>query len=68
MMELVLVFCLIDSPDRCIERNEPIPDTTNSLACASLGQQVGQNYLHTHPNWRLVTWRCQDATRHQDPA
>ncbi len=68
MLELVLVFCLIDQPDRCIERSEPVPETTSSIACASLGQQFGQDYLSTHPQWRLSTWRCQDARRHQDPA
>ena len=68
MIELVLVFCMVGTPDRCIERNEPMADAMSQIACVSMGQQIGQEYLREHPNWRLVNWRCQDSVRHQEPA
>jgi hypothetical protein len=68
MLELVIVYCMIGAPDRCVERGQIMQEGVSQIGCVTLGQMMGQEYLKTHPNWRLATWRCQDARRHEEHA
>ena len=68
MWELVIVYCMIGTPDRCVERTQLMPEVVSPMGCVTMGQQVGQEYLRAHPDWRLANWRCQDASRHKEHA
>jgi hypothetical protein len=68
MIELVLIYCLGDSPQPggaepdpagCIEKRLPMEDFTNPSACMMGAQQRAQEYLVAHPKWHLSGWRCE---------
>jgi hypothetical protein len=68
MIELVLIYCLGDSPpsgataadnSSCIEKRLPMEDFSNPNACMMGAQQRAQEYLVAHPKWHLSGWRCE---------
>lgn len=68
MIELVLVYCLSDSPDKCIEKREPVEDGQSSMVCVVGAQTYADGYLHTHPEYRLKGWRCEQGRPPESPA
>lgn len=66
MIELVLVYCLSDLPDRCLEKREALEAPVSMIACTMRAQNSAQEYLHTHPLYKLAAWRCeQDKPREE---
>jgi hypothetical protein len=61
---LVIVLCLIGSPDRCETIRPPEwPAHMSLLDCAMFGQHFASDWLRLHPNYdvdyRLRSWRCE---------
>jgi hypothetical protein len=67
MLELVLIYCMIGAPDRCIEQRVPMFGDSG-IQCMIRGQTEASRYLATHPNWLLASWRCMASSAVQDPA
>jgi hypothetical protein len=68
MIELVLVYCLSASPDRCLERREPLVPPISMMGCTMTAQTTAQDYLRSHPLYRLASWRCEMDKPREDPA
>ncbi len=68
MIELVLIYCLSDAPDRCIERREPLAGPASALECTINAQAHAQEYVVSHPKYRLARWRCEVDKPAEDPA
>ena len=58
MISLVLIVCLIASPDTCREERPPI-DVISAFECVLQGQQIAHDWLEDHPKWTLSGWRCE---------
>lgn len=56
MIELTLTVCLLAAPSDC--RQERVPFEGSIFVCALQGQQAAQEWLASHPKWRLQRWRC----------
>ena len=67
MIELVLVFCLSDTPDRCTEKREAFTEYANPMQCTMSAQQHAQEYLAAHPRYMLAKWRCEVDKPHDRP-
>ena len=57
MIELVIVYCLSAAPDRCVERRTEM-ENSGPMACTMTAQTLAQQYLATHPAYRMSGWRC----------
>ena len=68
MIELVLVYCLANAPDRCVEQREPLGENGSVLECTMSAQQHAQEYLEMNPKYRLASWRCEIDKPRQQPA
>lgn len=68
MIELVLVYCLANAPDRCVEQREALGPNSTALECSVNAQQHAQEYLEMNPKYRLSAWRCEVDKPHQQPA
>lgn len=62
LVEIILVVCLLASPDRCEEQRPPI-DRLSLVGCLSDGQLIAIEWLNEHPKWRLAGWRCRIGPR-----
>ncbi len=51
-----------------MERREPIGDDAMALACTVRAQQIAQEYIEVHPQWRLKGWRCEKDMPARAPA
>jgi hypothetical protein len=49
MIELVLVYCLSDVPDRCVERREALSENITPMQCTIDAQQRAQVYGEPPP-------------------
>ncbi len=68
MIELVLIYCLNNTPDRCLERREALVEPVNMMSCTMRAQSVAQEYLEMHPTYRLSRFRCELDKPHESPA
>ncbi len=68
MIELVLVYCLATSPDRCLERREPLEPPMSLIACSLSAQTMALDYVRSHPAYRLKGWRCEIDKPRESPA
>jgi len=68
MIELVLVYCLSNSPDRCLEKREALEAPVNMISCTMRAQNSAQEYLQTHPLYKLASWRCEQDKPREEPA
>jgi hypothetical protein len=68
MIELVLVYCLADMPDRCEERRQEMQESAGPLACTLDAQRIAGAYVVEHPKWRLATFRCEIGKPREFPA
>lgn len=66
MVQLVLVFCLLGSPDSCTEQR-PMMEGLSMMACMTQGQHAAQAWLADHPKWVLSRWRCEQNVPRQRP-
>ncbi len=68
MIELILVYCLSNAPDRCLERREALDHVGSAIECTMRAQNVAQAYIQSHPAYRLKGWRCEVDTPRESPA
>ena len=68
MIELVLVYCLNASPDRCLERREALVPPANMMSCTIRAQTTAQEYLEMHPLYRLAGFRCEQDKPREIPS
>ena len=68
MLELVLVYCLISDAQTCVEKRQPFMTDMTPDSCMKDAQTYAEQYLETHPQWRLASWRCELDVPHDDPA
>ena len=59
MVQLVLVFCMLASPNSCKEERPMLEGMTLSR-CMVQSQQIASTWLADHPNWSLARWRCEN--------
>jgi hypothetical protein len=67
MIELVLVLCMINQPDRCMEHRPIFEDPMTETECLNNAQQIASTYLRDHPGWTLRAWRCEKDKPHEIP-
>lgn len=64
MIELVLLACLVDSPDRCKDVALTYSaDAVTPMQCLMGAQPHIAQWSETHPNWQVRRWSCQPAGR-----
>jgi hypothetical protein len=63
MVTLVLLFCLGSDQAQCVERRPVYEEPLGMMTCMVRGQFAGAEFLETHPNWRLASWRCEVGPR-----
>jgi hypothetical protein len=68
MIELVLIYCLADAPDRCVEKREPVDPGQSATVCIVGAQTYADEYLRSHPDYRLKGWRCEQGKPPESPA
>jgi hypothetical protein len=57
MVSLILVVCLMATPDVCREARPPM-EAIDGVSCIVQGQQLASRWLDEHPKWMLRGWRC----------
>lgn len=55
MTTLILVVCLMGSPDIC---RDEAPPQDPGLSCLMQGEIAAQAWLLEHPKWTLKGWKC----------
>ncbi len=68
MIELVLIYCLSSTPDRCMERREVREPVGSPIECTMKAQTIAQEYVVEHPRFRLQGWRCEVDKPRENPA
>ena len=72
MIELVVIYCLTAVPPggkaECVERRDETTSYDSVAACLAQGQIVAEQYLQTHPKWRLLKFSCEIDKPRQEPA
>jgi hypothetical protein len=61
LIEIVLTVCALSLPDQCEERHlQFAPGASMSLKqCAMNAQPYIAQWMHEHPKWNAVRWRCE---------
>jgi len=67
MVQLVMLFCLIDATSQCVE-HRPSTDLLSPMRCMIGGQQHAQQWLADHPKWMLFGWRWVEERRPENAA
>lgn len=68
VIELVIVYCLSQDANTCVEKRVPMEDFPSPAACVMGAQQRAQEYLAAHPKYAMKSWRCEVDVPHQQPA
>jgi hypothetical protein len=68
MIQLVLIYCLVANPASCVEARPAFEQPLTPMSCMMNAQMVAQQYVTTHPEWRLSSWRCEVNVPRQNPA
>jgi hypothetical protein len=59
MIQIVMLYCLINSPTSCQEQRPVTNEPLTLMECAIHGQEIAQEWLSDHPKWTLSKWRCE---------
>lgn len=59
MIELAMVVCMVDQPDRCkgVSLNFE-GESVSVMQCAMNGQLAMAQWAGEHPNWVIKKWHC----------
>lgn len=68
MIELVLVYCLANEPDRCQEKREVRQEVGSPIECMLKSQTDAEQWVEAHPRFRLRGWRCEVDHPRESPA
>ena len=58
MMHLILTACLTIPSFACREEAVTIFEPINELQCAMTAPMRIASWSESHPDWRVVRWRC----------
>lgn len=61
MIELVLTYCLLANVSSCVERRPVLEEAFTPITCMMAAQYLGASHTIEHPDYRLVSWRCEIA-------
>lgn len=59
MLQLVLIYCLQATPQRCVEDRPALALFSVPIACLLAGQQAAAPWLAMHPKYILKDVRCE---------
>ncbi|MBY8975686.1 hypothetical protein KHP62_07710 [Rhodobacteraceae bacterium NNCM2] len=59
MITLVFVTCLVGAPIECQKRELPIFEQISPMACMMGAQGELARWRQSHPDSRIVQWRCE---------
>jgi hypothetical protein len=59
MIQIVMLFCLVNSPQSCQEQRPSLDMPISLMECTMHGQEIAQGWLADHPKWTLSKWRCE---------
>jgi hypothetical protein len=68
MIELVLVYCMVADPSRCMEQRPAFEDPLSPAACMMSAERLAVDYVKDHPDWQFARWRCEIDKPHSAPA
>lgn len=68
MIQLVIVYCLVANAANCKEARPAFEQPLTPMGCMMNAQLVAQQYVTTHPEWRLASWRCELNVPARSPA
>ena len=68
MIELVLVYCMVSDPNRCVEQRPVFENPLTPMSCMATAQNVAVAYVKEHPEWQFSHWRCEIDKPHSAPA
>ena len=68
MIDLILVYCMLDTPDRCVEKRAMVDAMQSMNACMFSAQGVAQEYVRLHPGYALNGFRCEQDHPREEPA
>ena len=58
MIVLAFVACMQASPDVCREYNLMFGERMSPMTCLMQAQPRLAEWVNTHPNWQIGSWRC----------
>jgi len=58
LVQLILTVCTVAEPSSCEERRLSLVDQGSLTQCMAEAQPVIAEWCGTHPNRRVVKWRC----------
>jgi hypothetical protein len=59
MLEIVVLACLIASPDKCEEIKVPFDEPAGMNACMREGQFQLVRWQSDHPEYLIKSWKCE---------
>lgn len=62
-MFIILSVCLLASPNSCKKEELHTIADGPPMACLVEGQGHVARWADTHPQWRVVSWKCVPAAR-----
>ena len=68
MIQLVLVYCMIENASVCIEDRPTYVEPLSMNRCMASAQEVAVDYVRDHPRWQLSKWRCEIDVPRKIPA
>lgn len=68
MIQLVLVYCMIENASVCVEDRPTYTEPLSLSDCMTSAQAVAVDYVRDHPRWQLSRWRCEVDVPQKTPA
>lgn len=68
MIQLVLVYCMIENASVCVEDRPTYTEPLSMNSCMTSAQEVAVDYVRDHPRWQLSRWRCEVDVPQKTPA
>ncbi len=64
MIELIFMACAVGQPNDCSEHAFQYVDISTQTCVAGAQPQLAQ-WVSTHPNWTIKTWKCQHVSQRE---
>jgi len=68
MIQLVLVYCMLENASVCIEDRPTYSEPITMNSCLSIAETTAVDYVRDHPRWYFARWRCERDVPKRDPA
>ena len=63
MVQLVMTFCLLANNASCIVQRPMLDEMAGPMSCLTAAQPMAAEFLSSHPEYALQSWRCQIGQR-----